>query len=223
MDFDTDKLKDASISASDDSSEDDSDTGMSLADVDESTSSQSSSSSASSSSKEEFPRYRYETPFIAIYVEDSELVVRNRPQDEEIQIPYRQYSKESDFKLWESGLSDRLVKYWVSSWGFKSVSHTYKKEYDSKLIDDLRDKPRKTLARLKKAQGMADTNSPRSHTCAVCKDKFSDDQYTTVNGRYVHLDHTVAELKEAEIINQLRNKEVGTSKKTTDTERQTYK
>jgi len=169
-------------------------------------SSDSSSSTASTSddSDDEFPLYVEETPFFAVVQTAKGTVARNKPP---LSITYRQYSEDSQLKLWE--VPDEIEKYWETDWMFKNDKYQYEQEYpEREFVPDLRSEPLVTLQRLKDAITVTGADPPeeRSHTCDVCGDELHDyDAFERIFGRYVHDHHTVAELAEEGLTGRVRN------------------
>ena len=171
----------------------------------ESSSGSSSSASTSDDSDDEFPLYIEETPFFAVIQTAKGTVARNKPP---LSITYRQYSKDSNSKLWE--VPDEIVKYWETDWMFKSDKYQYEQEYpEREFVPDLRSEPKVTLQRLKDANTVSGTGpaKERSHTCEVCGDELEvNDDFERIFGRYVHDHHTVAELAEENLTGRVTNK-----------------
>lgn len=162
------------------------------------------STSSSSSSSDNWPKYEHDTPFLAVFYEDGELTVRSNPVD--IEITYRQYSKESEMKKWSE--PDELVEYWIADWRFKSDSHNYEKETGNSLLEDLRESPMETLERLENIQWGTGVTTPEQ-TCPVCDEPLSvEADYIRVQGKRVCPDHSTQELCESGVLGIHTSKEI---------------
>lgn len=162
---------------------------------------ESTESDSNSSTDDEYPKYYEETPFLAVYAEDGDVVVRNEPQD--VDIIFRQHNSGSDIKLWE--VPDNVMEYWLTSSQFKMSAHNYEEEYDSELLTDLHESPEKALKRVTFQFG--DGPSEPEKTCVVCQETLEDDDdYIILQSKRVHSHHTADEI--ADIVNLQTEKNI---------------
>jgi len=175
------------------------------ADSDSSQSSDSSSSSSGSSdtTQNSGPDTQLRSPYCVVYRdEDGDWRSTFSPQDEDLML---EFTRESSSDSWSLNMTPSYFeRYWMSQSSYRTARHTVKKVTGGDLTQMLRKDPEQAVTAVIESAKVADTDRdiPETRTCPVCQTELHRvyDKSQKVNGYRLCPDHTVAQIKEAGVM-----------------------